>query len=104
MKIADLRDIAGRRYPARRHTQAVVGQGLAIEASNFCMGHVTLDPQGGQVPWHNHEQEEVYFVLEGKGQSAQIAAKGDEGQQPQAATEQPAAQQPAAGADAAAAT
>ncbi len=68
MQIADLRDIAGRRYPAKRHTQGVVGSGLSIEAANFCMGHVTLDPRGGQVPWHNHEQEEVYFILEGKGQ------------------------------------
>ncbi len=29
------------------------------------MGFVTLDPGGGQVPWHNQEQEEVYFVIEG---------------------------------------
>ena len=29
------------------------------------MGYVTLEPGGGQVPWHAHEQEEVYFVLEG---------------------------------------
>ena len=32
------------------------------------MGYVTLDPQGGQVPWHNQEQEEVYFVISGTGQ------------------------------------
>jgi len=30
------------------------------------MGYVTLEPDGGQVPWHNQEQEEIYFVLEGK--------------------------------------
>jgi mannose-6-phosphate isomerase-like protein (cupin superfamily) len=29
------------------------------------VGSVTLDPDGGQVPWHNQEQEEVYFILEG---------------------------------------
>jgi mannose-6-phosphate isomerase-like protein (cupin superfamily) len=29
------------------------------------MGNVTLEPNGGQVPWHNHEQEEVYFIIEG---------------------------------------
>jgi mannose-6-phosphate isomerase-like protein (cupin superfamily) len=68
MKIADLNDIAGRRYPAKRHTQSVVGNGLPIEAHHFCMGHVTLDPMGGQVPWHNHDQEEVYFIIEGTGQ------------------------------------
>ena len=32
------------------------------------MGNVTLDPRGGQVPWHNQEQEEVYFVVEGAGE------------------------------------
>ena len=29
------------------------------------MGHVVLEPDGGQVPWHNQEQEEIYFVIEG---------------------------------------
>lgn len=32
------------------------------------MGYVVLEPDGGQVPWHNQEQEEVYFVLEGEGE------------------------------------
>lgn len=32
------------------------------------MGHVTLDPNGGQVPWHNQEQEEIYFIVEGEGE------------------------------------
>ena len=32
------------------------------------MGYVTLEPGGGQVPWHAHQQEEVYFVLEGTTQ------------------------------------
>jgi mannose-6-phosphate isomerase-like protein (cupin superfamily) len=32
------------------------------------MGHVTLDAGGGQVPWHNQEQEEIYFVLDGTGE------------------------------------
>ena len=32
------------------------------------MGHVTLEPNGGQVPWHNQEQEEVYFIVEGTGE------------------------------------
>jgi mannose-6-phosphate isomerase-like protein (cupin superfamily) len=29
------------------------------------MGLVVLEPNGGQVPWHNQEQEEVYFLVEG---------------------------------------
>jgi mannose-6-phosphate isomerase-like protein (cupin superfamily) len=32
------------------------------------MGFVTLEPGGGQVPWHNQEQEEVYFILDGSGE------------------------------------
>jgi mannose-6-phosphate isomerase-like protein (cupin superfamily) len=65
MLIADLGKIEGRRYPARRKTQNLVGGASPIQASHFAMGHVTLDPNGGQVAWHNQEQEEVYFVIEG---------------------------------------
>ena len=68
MIISDLSKIEGRRYPARRRTQNVVGGLAPIPCKNFCIGNVTLDPKGGQVPWHNQEQEEVYFVIEGKGE------------------------------------
>ncbi len=68
MIIADLEKIAGRTYPARRRTQGMVGAGQAIEAAGFCMGHVTLEPKGGQVPWHNQDSEEIYFVIEGEGE------------------------------------
>ena len=33
------------------------------------MGYVTLEPGGGQVPWHNQEQEEVYFIVQGNGEA-----------------------------------
>jgi quercetin dioxygenase-like cupin family protein len=68
MIIADLDAIEGRRYPARRRTQNLVGGASPIQAVNFSMGLVTLDPDGGQVPWHNQEQEEVYFIIEGTGE------------------------------------
>jgi len=68
MIVADLSEIAGRRYPARRLTQNIVGGMSPIQASTFSMGHVTLDANGGQVPWHNHEQEEVYVLLEGEAE------------------------------------
>jgi mannose-6-phosphate isomerase-like protein (cupin superfamily) len=68
MTISDLAQLAGRRYPAGRHTQNLAGGAAPIQAANFCLGNVTLDPRGGQVPWHNHEQEEVYFVIEGTGE------------------------------------
>lgn len=68
MIIARLPEISGRTYPARRVTQNLVGGASPIQATNFSMGYVTLEPEGGQVPWHNQEQEEIYFVVEGTGQ------------------------------------
>lgn len=68
MIVADLGQIAGRTYPARRRTQNLVGGMSPIQATNFSMGFVTLEARGGQVPWHNQEQEEVYFVIEGHGE------------------------------------
>ena len=65
MIVADLAEIAGRHYPARRKTQNLVGGASPIQATNFCLGHVTLEPNGGQVPWHNQDQEEIYFIVEG---------------------------------------
>ncbi len=66
MIVADLSKIEGRRYPARRRTRNLVGGASPIQAKNFAIGYVDLDPNGGQVPWHNQEQEEVYFILEGE--------------------------------------
>lgn len=63
--LADLKNIVGRTYPARRRTQNVVGGVSPIQAQHFAVGNVTLEPNGGQVPWHNQEQEEVYFLIEG---------------------------------------
>jgi mannose-6-phosphate isomerase-like protein (cupin superfamily) len=68
MTVADLAQTAGRTYPARRRTQNLVGGASPIQATNFSVGHVTLEPHGGQVPWHNQEQEEVYFIVEGRGE------------------------------------
>ena len=68
MIIADINKIDGRVYPAGRRTQNVVGGLSPIQAKNFCIGYVTLEPNGGQVPWHNQEQEEVYFILDGNGE------------------------------------
>jgi len=68
MIIADLNEIEGRTYPARRRTQNLVGGPSPIQTKNFCMGYVTLEPNGGQVPWHDQESEEVYFVISGRGE------------------------------------
>jgi quercetin dioxygenase-like cupin family protein len=68
MIISDLNTLEGRRFPARRWTRNLVGGAAPIQAKNFAMGMVVLEPLGGQVPWHNQEQEEVYFILEGEGE------------------------------------
>lgn len=68
MNIADLNKMEGRRFPARRTTRNIVGGVSPIQAESFSMGMVTLDPKGGQVPWHNQEQEEIYLILEGEGE------------------------------------
>src|SRR3546814_21054039 len=65
MTIADIQRMEGRGYPARRRTRNLVGGASPIQAKNFSMGYVVLDPNGGQVPWHNQEQEEIYFVVDG---------------------------------------
>jgi len=65
---ADLKTIQGRPYPARRRTQILVGGASPIQAKQFAMGYVTLEPRGGQVPWHCQDQEEVYLVLDGIGE------------------------------------
>jgi mannose-6-phosphate isomerase-like protein (cupin superfamily) len=63
--IARLAELEGRTYPAGRRTQNLVGGASPIQTESFSLGYVTLDPDGGQVPWHNQDQEEIYFVLEG---------------------------------------
>src|ERR1700681_4221266 len=68
MLVSDLSKIPGRLYPAKRLTQNLAGGAAPIQPSNFAMGNVTLDPEGGQVPWHNQEQEEIYFIVEGTGE------------------------------------
>ena len=67
MIVADLARIDGRSYPARRRTQNLVGGASPIQAKDFALGYVTLEPERGQAPWHNQEQEEVYFIVRGGG-------------------------------------
>ena len=68
MNVSDLKEIEGRTYPARRRTQNLVGGPAPIQLKAFCMGYVTLESKGGQVPWHDQEQEEVYFIVSGTGE------------------------------------
>ncbi len=68
MTSIDLNTIEGRRFPAGRRTRHVVGGLSPIQSAHFALGMVTLDADGGQVPWHNQDQEEVYLVVDGTGE------------------------------------
>ena len=66
MDIINVADVGGVEFPAGRRTRVLVGPDAPLEAERFVMGHVTIFP-GGSVPIHSHEQEEVYFIIEGEG-------------------------------------
>lgn len=68
MQITDINKISGRKFPARRLTKNIAGGVSPIQTENFSLGFVELEPKGGQVPWHNHPEEEVYFIIEGTGE------------------------------------
>ena len=68
MIVSDLKEIPGTIFPARRRTQPFVGGSAPIQAETFHMGFVTFEPDGGQVPWHSQEQEEIYYIVEGTGE------------------------------------
>jgi len=76
MTLVDLARLPGRVYPARRRTRNLVGGASPIQATAFSLGHVALEP-GGQVPWHNQEQEEVYFIVEGTGEMCLGGERGE---------------------------
>jgi len=66
MNLLRLKDIEGDKFPAGRWTRVFTGEN-GLPTKNFMMGHVTIFP-GGKVPEHEHEQEEVYTVLQGRGE------------------------------------
>ena len=68
MIVASLNRLNSRRFPAGRESTNLVGGPSPIQTGSFCMGSVVLDPDGGQVPWHDQEQEEIYYVVEGTGE------------------------------------
>jgi quercetin dioxygenase-like cupin family protein len=66
MQTIRLSEIAGTKFPTGRHTRVMIGAHSPVQAENFVMGYVVMEPNGS-VPIHTHEQEEVYFIAEGKG-------------------------------------
>jgi mannose-6-phosphate isomerase-like protein (cupin superfamily) len=66
MSVHHLKDVPGTFFPAGRLTRVLAGPGAPEEPDHFVMGHVTIYP-GGAVPGHTHIQEEVYFIVSGRG-------------------------------------
>lgn len=69
MKIVNVNDIAGTKFPAGRHTRVVVGDNGALQGEHFAQGYVVVYPGGG-IPEHEHEMEETYFIISGNGMVA----------------------------------
>ena len=66
MEIINAHEIKGMEFPAGRCTRVLVGPKASLEAERFVLGHVTIYP-GGSVPLHSHKQEEVYYIVSGRG-------------------------------------
>ena len=66
MRLIKLSEIEGEVFPAGRWTRVITGSGK-LQPERFMMGYVIIYP-GGRVPLHEHENEEVYTVLRGKGE------------------------------------
>ncbi len=67
MQTITLESIPGEKFPSGRHTRVLIGAQSPIQAANFVSGFVVIEPNGS-VPFHDHEQEEVYYILKGAGE------------------------------------
>lgn len=67
MLTISLKNIPGEKFPSGRHTRIFVGAQSLLQAENFVSGYVVIEP-GGKVPEHEHDQEEVYYILKGRGE------------------------------------
>jgi len=67
MQTISIKDIPGEKFPSGRHTRVFIGAQSKLQAENFVSGFVVIEPTG-IVPLHDHEQEEVYYILKGKGE------------------------------------
>jgi quercetin dioxygenase-like cupin family protein len=72
MRIVTFDNARTMEFPANRTTRVMLGPGT-VEAENFVVGYVQIQP-GGEVPLHSHENEEAYTILQGGG----LMTVGDE--------------------------
>ena len=66
MQTINIKELPGEKFFSGRHTRVFIGPQSPVQAENFVSGFVIIEP-GGRVPLHEHEQEEVYYVLKGRG-------------------------------------
>lgn len=66
MKIVNLFEMEGTEYPAGRLSRVLVGDNGALRGKHFVQGYSMVYPGGG-IPEHDHEPEETYFIVSGKG-------------------------------------
>lgn len=74
VEMLDIKKMEGRRFPAGRVGRTLVAPN-AFDPSGFKTGWIELDPETGQVPWHNHDQREVYIILD--GENVEFAIEGE---------------------------
>lgn len=74
IQVLDTAEMEGMRFPANRRGRGFTGPNL-FENVGFRTGWIELDPENGQVPWHNHPENEVYIMIE--GDNIQIALEGE---------------------------
>ncbi len=67
MQTINIDDIPGEKFLSGSHTRVLIGAQSDIQAKNFVSGFVIIQPDG-MVPPHEHEQEEVYYILKGKSE------------------------------------
>ncbi len=74
VEMLDTNQMEGRRFPAGRLGKTLVAPN-AFDAVGFRSGWIELDPETGQVPWHNHTQREIYIILD--GENVEFALEGE---------------------------
>ena len=67
MQTINIKELPGEKFSSGRYTRVFIGPQSPVQAENFVSGFVIIEP-GGRVPLHEHEQEEVYYVLKGRGE------------------------------------
>lgn len=66
MNIVNIFDIEGTEFPAGRLSRVIVGDNGSLQGTYFVQGYSEIHPEGS-IPEHQHEPEETYFIVKGRG-------------------------------------